>query len=102
MCMSHPFSIGVNSGRLAGQSVLHAHVHLIPRRAGDVANPRGGVCSSIPGKELFRKIPPNSVHRSAAREACRQRILRERMAPLNTPPTQKDCGLHSINRIGTH
>jgi diadenosine tetraphosphate (Ap4A) HIT family hydrolase len=30
------FNIGVNSGPLAGQSVLHAHVHLIPRRAGDV------------------------------------------------------------------
>lgn len=44
------FNIGVNSGPLAGQSVLHAHVHLIPRRAGDVANPRGGVRATIPGK----------------------------------------------------
>jgi diadenosine tetraphosphate (Ap4A) HIT family hydrolase len=44
------FNIGVNSGLLAGQSVLHAHVHLIPRRAGDVDSPRGGVRATIPGK----------------------------------------------------
>jgi ATP adenylyltransferase len=44
------FNIGVNSGPLAGQSVLHAHVHLIPRRAGDVDEPRGGVRATIPGK----------------------------------------------------
>jgi ATP adenylyltransferase len=44
------FNIGVNSGRIAGQTVLHAHVHLIPRRAGDVENSRGGVRATIPGQ----------------------------------------------------
>ena len=37
------FNIGVNNGEVAGQSVPHVHVHLIPRRRGDVENPRGGV-----------------------------------------------------------
>jgi diadenosine tetraphosphate (Ap4A) HIT family hydrolase len=37
------YNIGVNVGRAAGQSRMHVHVHLIPRYAGDVANPRGGV-----------------------------------------------------------
>jgi ATP adenylyltransferase len=37
------FNIGMNSGEVAGQTVNHAHVHLIPRRQGDVATPRGGV-----------------------------------------------------------
>jgi diadenosine tetraphosphate (Ap4A) HIT family hydrolase len=44
------FNVGVNSGTTAGQTVLHCHVHLIPRRTGDVENPRGGVRATIPGK----------------------------------------------------
>ena len=43
------FNIGINAGEVAGQSVMHCHVHLIPRRSGDVANPRGGVRHTIPG-----------------------------------------------------
>jgi diadenosine tetraphosphate (Ap4A) HIT family hydrolase len=35
--------VGVNVGRAAGQTVMHAHVHLIPRYGGDVSDPRGGV-----------------------------------------------------------
>src|SRR3712207_6795964 len=37
------FNIGMNSGEVAGQTVMHCHVHLIPRRRGDVEQPRGGV-----------------------------------------------------------
>ncbi len=37
------FNIGVNDGLAAGQTVLHAHIHIIPRRAGDVPDPRGGI-----------------------------------------------------------
>lgn len=37
------FTIGVNDGLAAGRTVPHLHVHVIPRRAGDVADPRGGV-----------------------------------------------------------
>ena len=44
------FNIGVNAGATAGQTIFHCHVHLIPRRVGDVANPRGGVRHTIPGK----------------------------------------------------
>ena len=44
------FNIGVNCGEAAGQSVLHAHIHIIPRYSGDVQNPRGGVRNIIPGK----------------------------------------------------
>jgi len=42
-------NIGVNAGESAGQTVMHCHVHLILRRAGDVANPRGGVRAVVPG-----------------------------------------------------
>lgn len=44
------FNIGVNVGLAAGQTVLHCHFHLIPRRDEDVSNPRGGVRNVIPGR----------------------------------------------------
>lgn len=44
------FNIGMNCGEVAGQSVFHCHVHLIPRRRGDAAEPRGGVRNVIPGR----------------------------------------------------
>jgi diadenosine tetraphosphate (Ap4A) HIT family hydrolase len=44
------FNVGVNCGQVAGQTIAHAHIHLIPRYPGDVANPRGGVRNVIPGK----------------------------------------------------
>ena len=47
------FNIGVNSGAVAGQTVFHCHIHLIPRREGDVDNPRGGVRHLIPGKGVY-------------------------------------------------
>jgi len=47
------FNIGSNSGLSAGQTVMHAHIHLIPRRDGDVANPRGGVRGVIPRNQSY-------------------------------------------------
>ena len=47
------FNIGVNVGKIAGQSIPHVHVHLIPRRQGDVENPQGGVRGVIPGKQKY-------------------------------------------------
>jgi diadenosine tetraphosphate (Ap4A) HIT family hydrolase len=47
------FNIGVNDGPAAGQTIPHCHVHLIPRRAGDVEDPRGGVRGVIPGKQKY-------------------------------------------------
>jgi len=44
------FNLAVNNGRDAGQTVFHVHVHLIPRRKGDVKDPRGGVRGMFPGK----------------------------------------------------
>ena len=44
------FNIGMNCGESAGQTIMHCHVHLIPRREGDHPNPRGGVRAVIPGK----------------------------------------------------
>lgn len=47
------FNVGVNDGLAAGQTVLHAHIHVIPRRKGDVADPRGGVRWIMPTKAKY-------------------------------------------------
>lgn len=47
------FNIGINCGEDAGQTVMHCHVHIIPRRRGDTPNPRGGVRGVIPGKQSY-------------------------------------------------
>ena len=47
------FNIGVNIGRNAGKSINHCHIHLIPRRKGDVKDPRGGVRGVIPSKQKY-------------------------------------------------
>jgi len=47
------FNVGVNVGDVAGQTIAHAHVHLIPRYPGDVADPTGGVRGVIPGKSKY-------------------------------------------------
>ena len=47
------FNVGVNAGKDAGQSIMHCHIHLIPRRKGDVENPRGGVRGVIPSKQKY-------------------------------------------------
>jgi diadenosine tetraphosphate (Ap4A) HIT family hydrolase len=47
------FNIGVNCGESAGQTIMHAHIHLIPRRDGDTPKPRGGVRGVIPDKMSY-------------------------------------------------
>ena len=47
------YNIGMNCGEAAGQTVMHMHCHLIPRYAGDVQDPRGGLRGIIPGKQKY-------------------------------------------------
>jgi diadenosine tetraphosphate (Ap4A) HIT family hydrolase len=50
------YNIGVNCGEAAGQSIMHAHLHVIPRYAGDVSNPRGGIRAVIHAKQDYPRI----------------------------------------------
>jgi diadenosine tetraphosphate (Ap4A) HIT family hydrolase len=43
-------TVCINSGKTAGQTIMHCHIHLIPRRENDVVDPIGGVCNLISGK----------------------------------------------------
>lgn len=47
------FNVGINAGASAGQTAFHVHVHLIPRRDGDVVDPRGGVRGVVPSKQRY-------------------------------------------------
>lgn len=47
------YNIGVNVGEAAGQTVMHCHIHIIPRYEGDVVCPRGGVRGVIPSKQFY-------------------------------------------------
>jgi diadenosine tetraphosphate (Ap4A) HIT family hydrolase len=51
------YNIGVNSGEVAGQTLPHLHIHLIPRYSGDVPDPRGGIRWFLPNP--LAKYPPN-------------------------------------------
>jgi diadenosine tetraphosphate (Ap4A) HIT family hydrolase len=47
------FNVGMNVGEAAGQTVMHLHIHLIPRYKGDISNPRGGIRDVIPAKQSY-------------------------------------------------
>jgi len=47
------YNLGVNVGEVAGQTIPHVHLHLIPRYYGDVVNPRGGVRGVIPARQSY-------------------------------------------------
>ena len=47
------FNVGNNVGESAGQTVMHCHTHLIPRRAGDVGSPAGGIRGVIADKQRY-------------------------------------------------
>ena len=47
------FNVGVNAGQVAGQTVFHCHIHLIPRREGDMEDPKGGVRGVIPNRQKY-------------------------------------------------
>jgi len=47
------YNIGINCGSAAGQTIMHLHVHLIPRYKGDMDDPRGGVRGVIPEKQKY-------------------------------------------------
>ena len=49
------FNIGINDGTAAGQTVMHLHIHLIPRYSGDILDPRGGVRWIFPDKAAYWK-----------------------------------------------
>ncbi len=60
------YNIGVNVGRAGGQSVLHAHIHLIPRYAGDHPSPQGGVRRIIPWKADYPRGAPSTAPADAS------------------------------------
>lgn len=52
-CKPDGFNIGINIGSAAGQTVMHLHVHIIPRYKGDIDDPTGGIRGVIPNKRIY-------------------------------------------------
>lgn len=52
------YTIGINDGRAAGRTIDHLHIHLIPRRFGDVADPTGGIRQVLPNNDCSRWLEP--------------------------------------------
>jgi diadenosine tetraphosphate (Ap4A) HIT family hydrolase len=50
------FNMGINDGKDAGQTIFHVHIHLIPRRHGDLDFPEGGVRGVIPEKRRYVSV----------------------------------------------
>lgn len=65
------FNIGWNAGVDAGQTIMHAHGHLIPRREGDMPDPRGGVRGVIPERQYYDKSVPPQEPGELAKEIVR-------------------------------
>lgn len=55
------FNVGMNSGISAGQTVMYPHIHMIPRRRGDMKDPAGGVRGVIPEQQKYEKDMPYDV-----------------------------------------
>ncbi|WP_338151819.1 HIT family protein [Methanoculleus sediminis] len=68
----HPdgYNVGVNVGEAAGQTVMHLHVHVIPRYAGDVEDPRGGVRGAIPEKRVYWHRVPGRISNHQENAVC--------------------------------
>ena len=60
------FNVGINMGTAAGQTVSWPHIHLIPRRQGDVEDPVGGVRNTIPGRGNYRSTEKKTIGESIA------------------------------------
>jgi len=81
----HPdgFNIGVNDGRAAGQTIPHAHVHVIPRYKGDVPDPRGGIRWVIPERAQYwpdKKIVTAAILRRGDTVLLTRRSKEEKLA----------------------
>lgn len=64
------FNIGMNVGEEAGQTVTYPHVHLIPRREGDMTDPRGGIRHVIPNKGNYKKGEHNEEYEIGSSVGC--------------------------------
>jgi diadenosine tetraphosphate (Ap4A) HIT family hydrolase len=86
------YNVGFNSGAAAGQTVPHVHVHVIPRYAGDMGDPRGGVRHVIPGKGNYLAEGENSLRKPDSQ-------AREMAANHATRSLARASGFRSVNLL---
>jgi mutator protein MutT len=77
------FNIGVNDGKAAGQTVPHAHIHVIPRYEGDMPDPRGGIRWVIPERAVYwpdKKLVTAAILRRGSTVLLTRRAEGEKLA----------------------
>jgi diadenosine tetraphosphate (Ap4A) HIT family hydrolase len=78
----HGYNVGFNNGAVAGQTVDHLHVHVIPRYEGDVDDPRGGIRNVIPGRgNYLAPAPPASTGPTLVTHSTATHRLQARQVP---------------------
>ena len=105
------FNIGFNEGAAGGQTVQHFHIHIIPRRSGDVADPRGGVRHVIPAKGNYLtstmlgsapepvRLPANTPHTRALIEGGEDALL-QHLLPHIDEARQVDVAVSFVMESG--
>jgi diadenosine tetraphosphate (Ap4A) HIT family hydrolase len=97
------YNVGFNAGEAAGQTVMHLHVHVIPRYAGDVVDPRGGVRYVIPGKANYLRGPSSAVDtsESSAKEDSLQLSTGYPDSPLWEQLSWRITGARSVDVLAS-
>jgi diadenosine tetraphosphate (Ap4A) HIT family hydrolase len=90
-------NVSANCGEAAGQTVFHAHIHIIPRYSGDVPNPRGGVRNIIVGKGSRTKMQRPSGHAMCANVPCGLSMLNTPVVPVTTRTLFPAVGIQASN-----
>jgi len=77
------YNVGFNAGAVAGQTVAHAHIHVIPRRRGDMPDPRGGVRGVIPGKQCDERAAMSGLTQRVVVGGTQDPLLRALVPALD-------------------
>jgi superfamily II DNA or RNA helicase/diadenosine tetraphosphate (Ap4A) HIT family hydrolase len=94
------YNVGFNAGGAAGQTLMHAHVHVIPRYVGDVANPRGGVRSVIPGEANSARPHADATDRARVVTGGSADPLLHQLLPALDGATRVDLALAFVFEAG--
>lgn len=101
-CNPDGYNVGINVNEVAGQTISHVHIHVIPRYVGDVKNPEGGVRGVIPEKRMYTNTVLNNPVRKIDRiKSFLNEINEERVEKISNEIHQKELRLINTAKNGS-